>query len=594
LSGAALAALLAFGAGAPRGRCQSAAANEKQAATKPDTRPDIRPDPLSQWQGLTVRRISFEGVNAARLAPLPGNLAQAEGAPLNAEKVRNSLRALFATGQFETIEVDGVRDGSGVDLVFRGSPRVFIGTVGVDGAKGATLNTQLDRVSQLSPGSRFTQAKLNQALAEMRDTLADNGYHEPQIAQTLTPHPADQLVDLAFHVVSGPLARVGAVTVTGDSGMSVEEFRRHAHLRSGAHVDHDTVNRALAGVLKHYRTQNRLEAEIKLEQQQYDPVTRRTNYRFSANQGPTVHVRVQGVSMSQERIRHVIPIYEEGTVDDDLLNEGNRRLRDYYQRLGFFDVKVAHQEESPSEPQPNEGGGPSTAANPASSARQVEIVFNVNLGARRRVEKVEVAGNEYFDSETLKELLSVHAADTLDHHGTYSQALVAADVTAIEAVYQNNGFSTVKVTPETSTPETVQTDTASAENPAKPERPSTAAGKAAPLTVTYRIQEGRQQKVGSVKIEGNDHIEAGQLTLLMNTIPGQLLSPRNLAGDRDALVTTYLSKGFERPQVDVTQKTDPADAAKANVVFHITEGQQVFVRGRKRWRMPSPFMPEIR
>ena len=96
----------------------------------------------------------------------------------------------------------------------------------------------------------------------------------------MTPHPAEQLVDIAFHVVSGPQARVGAVEVTGDSGMSVEDFRHHAHLRAGAHVDHDTANRALAGVLKHYQGQERLEAEIKLESQQYAAHAKRPTSAF--------------------------------------------------------------------------------------------------------------------------------------------------------------------------------------------------------------------------------------------------------------------------------------------------------------------------
>jgi outer membrane protein insertion porin family len=541
--------------GSSKARSDSAADSQSSAEPQPET--------LSQWQGRPVKHVSFEGVDAARLDPLPGHLAQVEGTPLDSEKVRESLRQLFATGLFETIEVEGARLPDGVSLTFRGKPRTFIGNIGVDGARGATLNTQLARVSQLTAGTRFTPAKLAQALADMRATLADNGYHEPQIAPTLTQHPANQLVDLSFHVVSGPLARIGAVQVSGESGLTTEEFRHYAHLRSGARVDHDTINRALSGVLKHYRTQNRLEAEIKLESQHYDPATKRTNYQFTAAQGPTVRVQVQGVSLSQDHIRHIIPIYEEGTVDEDLLNEGNRRLRDYYQRLGYFDVKVAHQQQSPS------------AAGAQAGAGQVEIVFNVNLGSRRHVEKVEIAGNKYFDSATLKELLSVHAADTLDHHGSYSQALVSADISALEAVYQNNGFSKVKVTPETSTPETAQPDTAAAANPAKPATP---AGGTAALTVTYRIDEGEQRRVGSVKLEGADHVDPAKLTPLLNTTSGQLLSPRNLAGDRDALVTSYLSRGFERPQVDVTEQPDPADPSKEDVTFHITEGQQVFVR----------------
>ncbi len=57
-------------------------------------------------------------------------------------------------------------------------------------------------------------------------------------------------------------------------------------------------------------------------------------------------VLVEGAKMGPERIKHVIPIFEEGTVDEDLLNEGNRRVRDYYQRLGYFDVKVDHERRS--------------------------------------------------------------------------------------------------------------------------------------------------------------------------------------------------------------------------------------------------------
>jgi outer membrane protein assembly complex protein YaeT len=543
----------------------------------------VQSDQWDQWQGLIVRSISFQGVDRTRLDPLPGQLAQAVGAPFNPADVRRSLRRLFATGLYETIAVAAARLNDGVALVFEGTARTFIGTVSVDGAKGATINTQLDRASELSPGARFTPAKLASALEQMRRTLADNGFHEPKITQTLTPVPREQLVDIAFHVLSGPQARIGSVQVSGDSGMSAEEFRRYAHLRMGAHVDHETANHALAGVLKHYRNQERLEAEIKLESEQYDAGSQRTNFSFSANQGPRVKVQVEGVGLTQERIRHIIPIYEEGTVDEDLLNEGNRRLRDYYQRLGYFDVKVSHAQQS-------NGAGPTgnanqtASANPPGGAGQVEILFSVVLGSRRRVQRVEIAGNHYFDSATLKDLLSVHAADTLDHHGTYSQALVSADVSALEAIYRNNGFSKVKVTPETSTPNTFVADNSAAPAPGVAKSPSSAsktspAGEqAAPLAVIYRIEEGEQQRVGTVTLEGASQVDAAQLTPLLNTTAGQLLSPQNLAGDRDTLVTNYLSRGFEHPQVDLTEQTGPSDPANTDVTFHITEGPQEFVR----------------
>jgi outer membrane protein assembly complex protein YaeT len=497
-------------------------------------------DSFVQWEGLPVRRISFAGVSADRLAPLAGHLDQAVGAPLGREELKRSLRRLYMTGLFETITVEGVREQEGVALTFRGIPRTFIGTVSVDGARSDTVNTQLERASQLAPGARFNPAKLDQALEQMRATLAQDGFHEPTITHTLTAHPEEQLVDIAFHVVSGPQARVGTVEVSGDPGMSVNDFRRHAHLRAGERVDRETVNRALAGVLKAYRSEQRLEAEIKLESQQFSSESQRVDYRFSANRGPEVKVLVEGASASPELLQKVIPIFEEGSVDEDLLNEGNRRLRDYYQRMGYFDVKVEHEQQS-------------------AIAGLVTIRYKVRLGPRRRVELVSVAGNRYFDSNTLKELLGLHAADSLDRHGDYSQALVAADVNTLETLYQNNGFSKARITPETSAGETN-------------------GGKTAPFTVVYRIEEGAQLRVGTVRLEGNEHADAARLALLMNTVAGQLLSPQNLAGDRDALLIDYLSRGFDQVRVEVSQQIEPADASKVDVVFHITEGRQIFVR----------------
>jgi outer membrane protein assembly complex protein YaeT len=239
-------------------------------------------------------------------------------------------------------------------------------------------------------------------------------------------------------------------------------------------------------------------------------------------------------------VKRVIPIFEEGSVDDDLLNEGNRRLRDYYQRLGYFDVKVEHERQS-------------------TTAEQVTILYKVRLGPRRRVEKVSIEGNRYFDSATLQELLSVHAADVIDRHGAYSQALVTADINALQSVYHNNGFSHVRITPETSAG-------------------ATKAGTTAPLAVVYRIEEGEQLRVGTVRLEGNDHVDATRLSAQLNTAAGQLLSPENLAGDRDALLTDYMSRGFDQVKVEVSQQIEQSDANKVDVVFHITEGKQVFVR----------------
>ncbi|MDR3740652.1 MAG: POTRA domain-containing protein [Terracidiphilus sp.] len=521
-------------------RAQSPASTSQPAAPEDGARAALL--------GQPVRNITFEGVDATRATPLRDRLPLHNGDVLTEDTLARTLRQVYASGLFETVDVTGMRDGDGVALTFKGTPRTFIGTVSVYGARGATVNAQLDRTSRLTAGARFTNSMLDQALVRMREVLADNGYHEPTITYTLTPMPGEQLVDIAFQVTSGPQAHVGTVEVSGTPGMSVESFRRYAHLRAGMHVDRDTVNRALSGVLKQYQKQNRLEADVKLESQVYNAATKQTDYKFTAARGPAVELKLSGAGLDNEQLKRVIPIYEEGTVDEDLLNEGDRRIRDYYQRLGYFDIKVEHAQQD-------------------ASADIVTILYNVTLGARRKVERVDVDGNHYFDAATLKDLLSVHAADTLDRHGAYSQALVTSDVNALVAVYQNNGFSSIKVTPESSLAKGNSNDAT-----AKPSK------KAAGLMVVYHIQEGTQQRVGTVTLEGNTHTPTDKLLPLLNTAAGQLVSPQNVAGDRDALLTDYLSRGYEQAEVEAEQKARADNPNLLDVTFHITEGQQVFVR----------------
>lgn len=492
-----------------------------------------------------MERIEFVGVEASRLDPLPAQLAQQPGKPLRAVSVRQSLRRLYATGLYDSISAQGRLEGDEVVLTFGGEPRTFIGVVTVTGAKGANMNALLVRSSRLAPGTRFTSTSITQAETEMRKALAQNGFHEPSFSHKLTPHPKDQLVDIAYEVASGTQARTGSVGVAGNSGMTPDEFRRYSKLKPGRKVDRETTGNALAGIEKRYRKQQRLEAEVKLESQDFVPAKKVVDYQFSANQGPLVHVLVDGVSLSKGKIRKLLPIYEEGSVDEDLLNEGNRQLQNYYQRLGYFDVKVQHEQRTP-------------------NAGIVEIVFRVKLGAKHRVEKVTITGAKYFNLPTLQERLSVSPHDAFDRAGIYNQSLAAADVGSLQAVYQNNGFPNVKVTPE------IQDADNQGQTPIN--------AKVVPLKVVYHIDEGQQTRIHSVQLQGTEKIASAQLAAMLNTAVGQPLSAQNLAGDRDTLITYYLSRGFDQARVEVVQTEQPNDPSQADVVFRIYEGEQVFLR----------------
>ncbi len=505
-----------------------------------DTSADAATDSVRAWEGLEIAAVEFEGVDRSRLEPLPEMLPLQPHQPLRAEDVRQSLRRLYATGLYQDIAVEGERQGDQVTILFKGTQQFFLGRVTVDGVKNDRLTSQLQRATRLTAGTRYDDAKMTKAASLLTQTLEENGYYLGTFDRTTAEDTANGQVDIHYQVNLGKQTRVGAVQVTGDPGMTESRFRKVAKLKENSKVTRDTVSRALTNIQKNYQKQQRLEATVGLESKEFQRATNHLNYDFDANRGPVVSIRVNGVKLSKGKIKTLVPVYEEGTVDEDLLHEADQRIRDYYQRQGYFDAKVTHTRST-------QGTG---------AAARTEVVFDVTLGQRHEVRSVTVAGNHYFSGDVIMPRLSVRKADVFMRHGQYSQALAQADVNAIKALYQSNGFSNVQVTPEVAEIGGKNSDA---------------------LSVKYQVDEGVQDRIGKYDITGNQKVQLAILQSLLNTETGQPYSAVSVMGDRDSILTYYYSQGFDHATVTLTQQPETDKPNLIDVTLNVTEGDQIFV-----------------
>ena len=114
-------------------------------------------------------------------------------------------------------------------------------------------------------------------------------------------------MEVDFHVVPGPLARVGQVTIEGDTGIPPDKIRSLTKLKSGAAVKQEHVTRALERLRKNYQKNNHLEAQVSLTERQYQPDTNRVNYIFKVDEGPTVAITTEGAKISKGELREAGP-----------------------------------------------------------------------------------------------------------------------------------------------------------------------------------------------------------------------------------------------------------------------------------------------
>ena len=75
----------------------------------------------------------------------------------------------------------------------------------------------------------------------------------------------------------------------------------------------------------------------------YDAATNTVKPTISADGGPKVQVKTSGAKVSKGTLQKYVPVFDEETVNRDLLVRGVANLRDYFQNRGYFDVDVDFQ-----------------------------------------------------------------------------------------------------------------------------------------------------------------------------------------------------------------------------------------------------------
>ena len=496
---------------------------------------------LAKYQGEIVRDIEFRGITGANQEMLRQVLVQKTNEPLDRKKLRASLEALYATGRFASLQVEAEKNNSsGISLVFVVVENYFNGDINVFGTPPKTNPKahQLIDASKLDLGIVFSQEAVDRSMLRMKKVLADNGYYQAGITYQLTPHEQTRQMDVDFTVVPGPLARVGDVTIEGQAGILPQTVRSLTKLKSGDKVKQEHVSRALERLRKHYQKNGHLEAQVSLIDHRYHSDSNRLDYVFRAEEGPTVAITTEGEKISNGQLKKLIPVYQENSVDDDLLNEGRRNLRDYLQTKGYFDaaVEIDRQE--------------------SDQQNHVNIIYKINPGDRHKLAAVKVEGNKYFDRETIRERMAIQPSSLLLENGRFSQALLTADTASIKNLYQANGFLDVKVNADLQEGYGGQKDQ---------------------IEVVIKIDEGAQTLVKSLKLVGNDSVPEDKLLPRLSEVPGQPYSDANLGNDRDAITYYYYNRGFPDVQFEAAATPAEGDPHRMNVVYKIAEGPQVFV-----------------
>jgi outer membrane protein insertion porin family len=504
-----------------------------------------QPQPTSYagFDGQKVSAVEIAAGPNVDIAAMRQLIRQQAEKPFSTELLRQSVQALQETHQFSQVQVSLEPGQAGLRILFILQPAFYVGILEFPGTGARFPYTSLVQAANIPEQSPYFADLLTTGRQGLLDYFQKQGYFEAEVQPKMQSDETHRIVNVIFECTMGERARLREINFTGISEQQSGDMRAALHgvwarlkrvsIKRGQKYSEPHISKSIEFIRERLQKEDRLAPSVRLASKSYDPVAKRVDLTFAVAPGPKVAVRIAGAHVSRKTLRRLIPIYEEGSVDQDLVDEGERKLKAYFQTKGYFDVTAASKVEKQDD--------------------VVSVIYEISRGAKHREAGVYFSGNNYFSDRQLKPHVFVKKG-LLFMHGSYSEQLLTKSVNSLAQLYKDQGFQNVSVRPKIS-------------------------DLGREVEVTFDITEGPQDKVRALQVVGNRTQSLSALTRKhpLHLQPGATFSQKWLETDRNDLLAAYLDFGYQNAAVRSSAVPAPDDPHKINVTYTIEEGREANV-----------------
>jgi outer membrane protein assembly factor BamA len=499
---------------------------------------------LPSYEGQPVVAVELAGQPELDMRTLEPLLVQKEGQPFSKAKIDQTIAALKASGKAKEIELEVRPQADGIRVMFVLQPAFYFGIYRFPGAERFAYSRLL-QIADYPPRGAYSPLDVEHTSDALQRFFQKNGYFQVQVRPQLQTDNAHGLVNVNFQVTLKRHARFGRVIFKGAPPdvepklqSALKSYRARltgVAIRPGKNYSFRTVQKATQYLESKLIAQEYLGSRVELANAEYDPSTNRADVYFKVTSQPRVSVKIEGAHVWSWTRRKLLPMYEQAGLDPELIQEGRQNLISYFQSKGFFDVKVDTN---------------STVGTSGGS-----IVYTVSKGQRHKVQEVNIVGNRQLPGDELKGHITVQEAGPIPFlsRGKYSEQLVRDSVKNLQKVYQAEGFSSAKITPEV-------------------------VKKGGNIVAIFRVEEGPQDIVEVLHVEGNRTVPENKLAPQgLKAVEGQPYSAKKVDEDRNQILAQYLRMGYLNASFRARAKKINGNAHRLDVTYQITEGPKVII-----------------
>src|SRR2546430_1703617 len=292
---------------------------------------------LDEQVVVAVRIVTDDG---RVLSESPSDVSVQTGKPLDPSRVAESIRALYRTGNYADIRATTTRVPEGIRVDFVVREQLFFNRVLISGLVSPPSDASAIAAVQLPLGEPYQGATLDEGLERLRETLREEGLYAAQVSAETIPHPATHQMDVIVNIKPGPRARVKEIQLKNGTEYRDAEILSRLKMKARGSITAGRVQRGTDRIRKFLVKKGHLNARAVVHRGAYDQQTNTIPLELEVTEGPRVRITVTGARFSSGELRKLVPVYQEGAVDPDLLEEGKRNIRERLEREGYFDSEV--------------------------------------------------------------------------------------------------------------------------------------------------------------------------------------------------------------------------------------------------------------
>jgi len=254
------------------------------------------------------------------------------GKPLDRTQVAASLRTLYKSGDYANLRAETVPTEGGVRLDFVVEENLYFNQVILRGLTEPPSEASAAAAMQIQLGDVYRKEKLDAAVLRLQDILQEEGLYQAKVTTEVQANGETHQIDVIAHVVPGMRARLSAIQLTNNTEYPDAQILGRLKLKPGTAITNARIQKGTASIRKFLAKKGHLSGRAAVRRGMYDAAKNTVPLTLDVTEGPRVKVEVKGAKFSAGDLKKLLPIYQEGAVDVDLLEEGRRNLRERLER----------------------------------------------------------------------------------------------------------------------------------------------------------------------------------------------------------------------------------------------------------------------